>query len=116
MAGGGGGVTVDTSDLVRGVRQLADGLKRAGPRAAMRTATATASKIRANVPVRSGALRGTVDATSTRDGAEVTYGGGLAYADYIEHRAHAVEDATAGASDDFHAAMVDAAEGEVRRL
>ena len=110
------GVEVDTSGLVAGMRALGKGLERVSPRVGMAQATETARAIAAGVPVRSGALRATVGVTVARDGAGVTYGGGLPYAGYIEGRAHAVEDGVDGADDAFHRKMTNAAEAEVRRL
>jgi hypothetical protein len=109
-------VEVDTTDLERGMRKLAAGLDRAGSRVGMSEASDTARDIRAQVPVLSGRLAATVTAVPVRDGAAVTYGGGLPYAGYIEGRAHAVEDGLDGAERSFHGAMSDAAEREVRTL
>jgi hypothetical protein len=109
-------VEVDTSRLVAGMRQLAAGLTRAGPRVGLAQASDTARAIRVAVPVRSGALRATVRSSPESDGAAVHYGGSLPYADYIEGREHMVEDATDGAEHDFHRRMESAAETEVRKL
>jgi Bacteriophage HK97-gp10, putative tail-component len=109
-------VDVDMSALTSGVRQLADGLERAGPRVAASHAQATAAAIRARVPVRSGRLAATVQTSAELHGATVHYGGGLPYARYIENRTQAVADGTAGTEARFADAMERAGAEEVRKL
>lgn len=109
-------VEVDTKELVRGVRQLADGLERAVVPTAASTADGVARRLRPLVPVRTGALRSTVGTSTTGDGAEVHYGGDLPYARYIDRRTNATTTALAGADRDFADAMTGAAEREVRKL
>lgn len=109
-------VELDTSDLVRGMHQLARGLERAGGRVGQQQASRTASDIRAGTPVLTGRLRASVTVVTERDGAAVTYGAGLPYADYIEGRVGMVEDALDDAPDEFERAMTLAAETEVRAL
>jgi hypothetical protein len=112
----GAGVEIDTTDLVRGMRQLGNGLERQSKTVGMEQARRTASDVKANTPVRTGRLRATITVVAVSDGGAVTYGGGLPYADYIEGRTHAGEDAVDGADTTFHAAMEHAAEREVSRL
>jgi Bacteriophage HK97-gp10, putative tail-component len=109
-------VEVDTSRLTRGMRQLAAGLDRTGPRVALTQAARTAGQLRSNLPVRTGRLRASVRTTSIPDGATVSYGAGVPYAHYIEGRTHAAEHAVSGADAQFYAAMFTAARNEVRRL
>lgn len=109
-------IDVDVSAVVRGLRALAAGLDRTGPRVAFEQAGRTSAKVRSGVPVRTGRLASTVDAVRVPDGAAVVYGGTLPYARYIERRAHAVKRGIAGAQTEFHRAMVDAAEREVAQL
>jgi Bacteriophage HK97-gp10, putative tail-component len=109
-------VEVDTTALERGARQLAAGLERASARVGSSHAAQVASTVRARVPVRSGRLRSTVVAAPTTNGGTVSYGGGLPYANYIEHRTGAVAGALAGAPQAFGAALTVAAAAEVNRL
>ena len=111
-----GRVEVDTSDLERGIRQLAVGLDAAGPRAGMTSASSVASRLRANIPSRTGRLRGTVTTSPVPAGAAVHYGGGVPYAGYIDRRTSATERALQGAEPTFSAAMYAAAAAEVRKL
>lgn len=92
-------VTVDTDQLDRGLRELVAGL--ASTAAARAQADATARDIARAVPVRSGRLRATVGTRPDGRGYAVTYGGGLPYANYIEHRSNAVADAVDGADAQF---------------
>lgn len=109
-------VQVDWSDVERGVRQLADGLARAGPTVGYATAVKVADRIRGGVPVLTGRLRGTVHADHVHDGGAVHYGGTLPYARKIERRTHAVAEGTRGAEAAFYAAMEHAGATEVRKL
>lgn len=95
------GATVDMSGLTRKMARLAAGLDPAGQLAARQTAEATAKKIADATPVLTGRLRSTVGTTSERNGAGVTYGGNLPYANYIDHRTNAVEDAVKDAQEEF---------------
>lgn len=109
-------VEFDTTDLERGARSLVRGVEsRTGP-VASRTAQEVASRIRSGVPVRTGRLRATVSVSTERAGSSVHYGGGLPYANYIERRAHAVEDGISGADEQFERAMTALAALEVSRL
>lgn len=109
-------VDIDTSKLERDMRRLAAGLDTAATAGAQRQATQTAGAIRSGVPRRSGRLAGTVKAAPDGDGWAVTYGGGLPYARYIEHRAHAVEHGLTGADTMFVTAMRAAVATEVGRI
>lgn len=109
-------VEVDTSDVERGMRQLAAGLDASGTAAARRQAEATAGDVRRGVPRRTGRLAATVGTTPVDGGYGVTYGGTLPYADYIERRAHAVERGTSGAATTFGRAMQAVARTEVGKL
>jgi hypothetical protein len=109
-------VEIDTSAVERGIAQLVAGLTAIPDRVPIDTARTTAAAIRSRVPVRSGRLRGTVDAVPVSDGAAVTYGGTLPYARYIERRARAVESAVGPSAVGFVSAMTRAAEREVARL
>jgi hypothetical protein len=109
-------IQVDATAVTRGMRQLAAGLDRVPPRTGLEQATDTASRIRGQVPVRSGRLAHTVQAVRVPNGGAVTYGGGLPYAHYIEGRSHAVADGIAGAPEQFHGRMEHAAAREVNAL
>lgn len=98
-------VSVDTSGLRRKLARLAAGLGPAGDLAARRQAEQTAKAIADRTPVRTGALRSTVGVTSDGRGFGVTYGGGLPYANYIDHRTDAVEDGVDGAHESFKRAV-----------
>lgn len=110
------GVEVDWSHVQRGMRQLADGIDAGSLRTAREQATATAAAIRPRVPVRTGALRSTVTVVDQPDGAGVTYGGDLPYANYIEHRSDAVADGVAATAEQYGRAATEMARREVRKL
>jgi hypothetical protein len=113
---GEGRVEVDTSDLERGVRQLAAGLGGTGRTVGTAQASVVAGTLRSLIPRRTGRLVTTVTVQSVTDGAEVHYGGGLPYAAYIDHRTGATDTATAGAEASFAAAMYAAGAVQVNRL
>lgn len=112
----GAGIEVDWSDVQRGVAHLVDGLDEGAKRTAREAAVRTAAAVRPRVPMLTGRLRSTVEVVDVPDGAGVTYGGGLPYATYIEHRSGAVEDGVAATSDDYGRAAVEMARREVRKL
>lgn len=109
-------VEVDTSQLQRAMAQLAARLDAGGTAAARAQAENTAGRVRQNVPRRTGRLAATVQTTPDGDGWAVTYGGGLPYANYIDHRSHATERGLDGAQLQFHRDMEALARSEVARL
>jgi hypothetical protein len=111
-----GSVEVDTSDVVRGVRQLAAGVKTGAQNGTRAAASATAADIRARLPVRTGRLAATVSAVAVDGGWGVTYGGGLSYARPVAARTKAVAAGIAGDPARFARDMRTVAEKEVRRL
>lgn len=115
-AGANAGVEVDWSALTKAVRQLEDGVDAGTTKAARTQAAQTAATVRNAVPVRTGALRATVDAVDVDGGAGVTYGGGLRYAWPVEAKSHALRAGTEGAGETFSSAMQSMVETEVRRL
>lgn len=112
----GAAVEVDWAPLDRAMRQLSDGIDEGARREARDAANAAAAAIRPRVPVLTGALQSTVEVNDLPDGGEVSYGGGLPYAAYIERRSHAVEEGVAVASDQYERAALEMARREVRKL
>jgi hypothetical protein len=102
-------VTVDTTSLERGLKELQTGLNRVNANTARRQAETTARAIANAVPVRTGTLRSTVTAVATGGGYGVTYGGGLRYAWPQEKRTHAVNSHLDGATRQFRTAAEQAA-------
>lgn len=111
-----GEVRLDTSDLVRGVRQLTAGLERGGPQTARRAAADTAAAIRDHTPQRTGRLAATISAVPSGHGWGVAYGGGLRYARPVAARTGNVARGIAGQPDRFAAANRRLAETEIKRL
>ena len=109
-------VEIDWAPVTRAVAGMAAGIESGSARVAAQVAADTATAIRDRVPVRTGRLAATVGTVPTPDGAAVTYGGGLPYARYIEHRTGAVADGAAGAAERFDRAQTDMARTEVRKL
>jgi hypothetical protein len=110
-------VEVDTSDLERGVRQLAAGLERQTAPVATGEATVVAGRIRNKTPTLTGRLRSTIRTSSTLNGAAVHYGGNLPYANYIDKRTDATDAATSpAAAAEFLTAMRTMAANEIRKL
>jgi hypothetical protein len=112
----GGSVEVDWSQLDAALTRLSRGLTAGGQTVAQRQATATAGKIRAAVPRRSGRLASSVAVTPVPGGFGVTYGQGVPYAAYIEKRSHAVANGTAGAEVEYVNACRAMAATEAGRL
>jgi hypothetical protein len=110
------GAEVDTTKLVRAGNKLASELKSGGTNTAQRQASNTAERIRAQTPVRTGALASTVGAVPDGLGYGVTYGGGLKYAWVIEKRQHPVRLGVQGAPEEFANACHQLAQAEVRSL
>lgn len=109
-------VELDWTAVSRGLRQLESGLDAGAKRGANEQASATATAIRRNVPVRTGALRDSVAVVPDGDGYAVTYGTGLKYAWPVEAKVGAVGTALDGADQSFATAMETVARREVGRL
>lgn len=73
--------------------------------AARREAEELADIIRRNTPVDTGALRDSVEVVNTPDGARVTVGGSLEYADIVETKEPFVAPAVAGFRSSFESAV-----------
>jgi len=112
---GGNHVEIDWSGVSRGIHTLKIGLDRDSQRVGMSTAQKVAAQVRARVPVLTGRLRSTVRAVAVQGGGEVTYGGGLPYANKIARRT-GLWNTLAGLDQIFLRAMTDAARTEVNRL
>lgn len=110
------GAELDWSKVERGVRQLTDGIESGARTGAESQASSTATVVRRNVPVRTGALRDSVAVIADGAGYAVTYGTGLRYAGPIEARFHPVADALDGVEQSFATAMESMAGREVGRL
>lgn len=91
-------VEVDMAPLVAATGRLAAALASGADAGARAQADYTAHQVAAGVPRRTGRLASTVAAVPDRDGWAVTYGAGLPYARYIEHRSHAVAAGVDGAA------------------
>lgn len=75
-----------TTQLAAGMRTLAGKVQRAARDDATReTVRVVAQQVRAQVPVKSGRLRGTVRDTMRGDTGQVTMGAGLRYGGWIEY-------------------------------
>ena len=109
-------VTLDTSDLIRVCRQLETRIGRVVDDTSRSVAAGTAAAIRADVPKRSGRLASSVGSVDQPDGAAVTYGGGIPYANYIERRSHAVANNVRDAESRFVTAITTATVREVNSL
>lgn len=112
----GNGVELDWSDVTRGLRQLESGVDTGAKRAALTQAQQVAARIRNNVPVRTGALRASIDAVEVDGGAGVTYGAGLRYANPVAARTGAVRDGLDGVDMTFSDACEQVARREVSGL
>lgn len=116
MAGSGSGVEIDTSDLEADVRRLAAGIERVANDAPRDAAQNVAQSLRADLPVRTGRLVRSVQVVSSTDGAGVSYGSGIPYADYIEKRTGAAAHAVGSADSAFVRDCQNGLEQEARKI
>lgn len=110
------GVELDWSELERDMATLASGLGRIAATVPRSSAERVAARLRAGLPVRSGRLRGSVHIVSDTRSAGVSYGAGVPYANYIDHRTGAVDDACAGAETEFETVCASRTDVLVNRL
>jgi phage gpG-like protein len=73
------------SELAAGIRKLAGKIDRGSRDDFERVANDVASQVQGAVPRRTGRLAGSVMAQSTGDGASVSMGAGVPYAQYVEY-------------------------------
>jgi len=109
-------VDIDWSPVQTGIAHLVDGIEQGSRDAAQDQASRTADALRAATPVLSGTLASTIGVTVEPDGAGVTYGAGLPYANYIANKSGNVETATADADQQWGEAATRVAEKEVAKL
>jgi hypothetical protein len=109
-------VEVDYSDVQRAIPKLLAAIDGGARKGEAATAQRVATDLRSAIPKRTGRLARTIAVTSDGDGAAVHYGGALPYANYIDHRTGAVDQAVSGSDAAFGAAMTTAAQAAVRTI
>jgi len=110
-----GHVEVDTAAFDQSMRRFLANVDRSSTDTAQETCSTIADNIRNHTPVLTGRLVGSVDVVRDKDGAAVTYGGGVPYAGKIERRTHAVANAVNSAAPTFTKAMQSMTDKEARR-
>jgi len=109
-------VTVDTSDVTRGLAKLSRNVATDTGTAARQAAGAVASSLRSNTPKRTGRLAATISVVRAGDGWGVSFGGGLPYARPVAARTRNVARAIAGKPDTFYRAVRTMTETQIGRL
>jgi Bacteriophage HK97-gp10, putative tail-component len=109
-------IEVDDTKFRYDVNRLQAGIRNVARDTPKDNAEEVARRLRALVPVRTGRLRASVDVVDVYGGAGVTYGSGLPYATYIDHRTGCVDDATQGVERRYADDCERAAAREVSKL